>query len=609
MQNYFDVVQDQHGNAIPGASVFVYDESGLPATLFSDNGVTPTANPLTTNTDGEYDFFAANGRYSLDIQIAGYAPQNKTGIILFDPAEPSASDDIAYTYPATDAVSQTVQDRLAQYVSVKDFGAVGDGVTDDTAAIQAAIDAAPAVYLPSGVYVITSPLYLDREKTIFGDGPSGTVPRGTTIKKTTSTVGVGSNIFGVFTDSYAKNAAIILRHEDNNYTYNAKIADLQIISDNYIAEYGIYAPRFAQSQFENLEIRNFRYGVQTHDAFQCGFYSVVVNANSLTGGWADAVGWDWAPTGISASGTSCNFSNCWGRDCQRAWRLVGLLYSSMNSCAADNVNGQCYLFQSSEISANGLGIENSTSSVGAGLLEVTGGTVSISAMRSVAITGGVSGSPSMIAVGASGKLSIQNSVFPDFVTPNAAFNIRVETNGRLITTETTLPTNGNSFIAYSSGASWLDVTNGIVKRTDSSGLTYLKQRSGKPGGQLFGVNKALASAGTAILSITAGGVGGEDRATGKIKLFVTDSSFANGVSYIEAAFVVYRESANYYEAVATTLAVNAGNSYTVSPAVTIAESGGVWTVTVTPGHGDATAQLIDVEWYEATSGDVTVALL
>ena len=46
--------------------------------------------------------------------------------------------------------------------SVKDYGAMGDGVADDTAAIQAALDAKPAgvVWLPAGLYRITSPLWI-----------------------------------------------------------------------------------------------------------------------------------------------------------------------------------------------------------------------------------------------------------------------------------------------------------------------------------------------------------------------------------------------------------------------------------------------------------------
>ena len=55
-------------------------------------------------------------------------------------------------------------------VSVLDFGAVGDGVTDDTAAIQAAIDSNKSVYIPYGIYKITSTITLNQSySSIVGD--------------------------------------------------------------------------------------------------------------------------------------------------------------------------------------------------------------------------------------------------------------------------------------------------------------------------------------------------------------------------------------------------------------------------------------------------------
>ena len=75
---------------------------------------------------------------------------------------------ISYTPPYTGSVATNVGDKLAQTVSVMDFGAVGDGTTDDTAAIQAALDNSSQVNFPSGTYVISSALVLSSNSTLIG---------------------------------------------------------------------------------------------------------------------------------------------------------------------------------------------------------------------------------------------------------------------------------------------------------------------------------------------------------------------------------------------------------------------------------------------------------
>lgn len=69
------------------------------------------------------------------------------------------------------AVARTASSKMRESISVKDFGAVGNGITDDTDAVQAAITAAygGSLYVPEGVYLVTAVTAIDSIY-IYGEG-------------------------------------------------------------------------------------------------------------------------------------------------------------------------------------------------------------------------------------------------------------------------------------------------------------------------------------------------------------------------------------------------------------------------------------------------------
>lgn len=80
---------------------------------------------------------------------------------------------VTYDPPFTNSVVTNVENKLAQTVSVKDFGAVGNGVADDTQAIQNAIDwltDGGSVFFPSGTYIVTSQIVVSSKVSLFGEG-------------------------------------------------------------------------------------------------------------------------------------------------------------------------------------------------------------------------------------------------------------------------------------------------------------------------------------------------------------------------------------------------------------------------------------------------------
>ena len=106
-----------------------------------------------------------------------YVKDNAGNIRKFQNTTTGTSDGVQFTQSGTGAVQRTVESKLQDVVSVKDFGAVGDEVTDDTAAIQAAFDHAAqtgkAVYFPAGKYLV-SQIAVSKSVSFFGDGRTNT---------------------------------------------------------------------------------------------------------------------------------------------------------------------------------------------------------------------------------------------------------------------------------------------------------------------------------------------------------------------------------------------------------------------------------------------------
>ena len=94
-----------------------------------------------------------------------------------------AATKLSFTQSGTGATARTIDSKLKDVVSVKDFGAVGDGTTNDAAAIQAAIDANPGkqILIPSGTYLINTTISVDVSGAdaacvrLVGDGSTQTI--------------------------------------------------------------------------------------------------------------------------------------------------------------------------------------------------------------------------------------------------------------------------------------------------------------------------------------------------------------------------------------------------------------------------------------------------
>jgi parallel beta-helix repeat protein len=157
---------DNSGVILSGGKLYSYaaGTSTPQATYTSASGATAHTNPIVLDSAGRVAtgeiWLTAGSNYkfalytSLNVLITTW--DNITGINGTGIA--SNASNVQYDPAGTGAVSTTVQAKLRQYISVKDFGATGDGSTDDAAAVQLALNVAGNIYFPAGTYSIGTTL-------------------------------------------------------------------------------------------------------------------------------------------------------------------------------------------------------------------------------------------------------------------------------------------------------------------------------------------------------------------------------------------------------------------------------------------------------------------
>jgi acetyltransferase-like isoleucine patch superfamily enzyme len=161
-------------------------------------------------------------------------------------AASTGSSLVGFLQSGTGAVASTLLTKARESVSVKDFGAVGDGVTDDTTEIQLAITSSPgkAIHFPAGTYVVSSTITISSDQTIlYGDGSTNTFIK----------------FSNAATDGFVVSSATPLTTQ----IYGVQFRDLQIMKtvDSTTLVVGLKLVRASSTLLDNVTIGSYPIGL------------------------------------------------------------------------------------------------------------------------------------------------------------------------------------------------------------------------------------------------------------------------------------------------------------------------------------------------------------
>jgi hypothetical protein len=293
IQPPFSIFTDTDGQPLENGYIWIgtanQNPITNPITAYWDAALTVTAAQPVRTLNG-YPVNAGtparlyvNSDYSIQVQ-------NKNGSVVYSaPAatERLSADLVTFIQAGSGAVTRTAQAKMRESVSVKDFGATGDGVTDDTAAIQAALTAAgandAAVIFPFGEYLVTSGLNVPANVKI--EGNNSTVKTNSAFNLFTfadgggisNTILIGSVLAGVYS---AASSAIKASGTNNHPAAPTYIAG-PIVENCTINNFGYMGVSLAyvkEAKIKNNKMLNIGYagvgGVSCNDT--------IVDGNTIT---------------------------------------------------------------------------------------------------------------------------------------------------------------------------------------------------------------------------------------------------------------------------------------------------------------------------------------
>jgi hypothetical protein len=226
------------------------------------------ANSLAVFVNGSNQIVNVNYTETDDNTVTFITGLNVGDVVKFSTASPVATNamdasNVSYTAAGVDAVTTNVQAKLRETVSVMDFGAIGDGVADDTAAIQAAIDASYSVYIPNGTYKVTATIYLRRGLHLYGADMYNCIIDGSTM--TTPIFATELNRHGIAAADQGLRDATIEQFKLVGNTASAT-------NDLIRLEYGFHRTTISRVWF-----------------YSCGGDALYIDANTGYGGYYDTI--------------------------------------------------------------------------------------------------------------------------------------------------------------------------------------------------------------------------------------------------------------------------------------------------------------------------------